>query len=391
MTSRQRLFDFAFLVLWILVSILLAGWSFVFEGEDFNVFHAAARITLDGGNPYDYSELAKAMQDYGKVNNPYYYAPWFNWAMLPFALLPFDAARFFWSILNLVLWILALLNTGKLIPNLQPGWKRWGMYTLVTILFAWTTWGFDQVGILIYYLMTLALLDLTAARWNSAGIWMALLLFKPNITALPVAAICAWLLFQKRNKPVYIMLAVIAGMLLLSLVVTPGWYLALLQPDKLTGLQVKFDESGSEGILRYHTTLPGWLATFGVEGTASQVIYGAVAAITLIAVARTILQSNPLLPVASTAILANFLITPYALYYDYPILTLPLFFANWSIDGNPRLRYIKTGLNALIFASLFIGTTISHRYWTAVLVACLFALGIYGSRIESGVIQKENR
>ena len=198
--KNLRPLDFAALILFGAFSLLLAWSAYSTGGVDFNVYYAAARLTLHGGNPYDYSQLAAEIVSVTEINNPYYYLPWFTWSILPLALLPYQIARAIWFIANVALWFASLFNLQKIIPWPEAGWKRWGMYFFVTLLFAWTTWGFEQVGVLILFLLTMSLLALQKEKWNAAGIWLALLLFKPNITALPVAAILTWYILKKRSN-----------------------------------------------------------------------------------------------------------------------------------------------------------------------------------------------
>ena len=69
--------------------------AYSFGGVDFGVYYAAGRVMLNGGNPYDYSQLAgEIVSSTGALNNPFYYAPWFAWAMSVLALLPYEFAVF---------------------------------------------------------------------------------------------------------------------------------------------------------------------------------------------------------------------------------------------------------------------------------------------------------
>jgi len=63
------------IALYLVVSIALAWLAYSFGGMDFNVYYAAAHVTLEGGNPYDYQQLAPyIISSSGSLNNPYYYA-----------------------------------------------------------------------------------------------------------------------------------------------------------------------------------------------------------------------------------------------------------------------------------------------------------------------------
>src|SRR3989304_9408 len=147
--SHNSKIDFAMLSIWVGITLVLAILAFSLGGVDFGVYYAAGRIVLQGGNPYDYNQLFnEIISSTGKANNPYYYAPWFTWAVLPLALLPFKIARVVWAVINLILWVLGLKNLSKIMDWPPVGWRRWGIYTLAGIVFAWTTWSFEQVGVL---------------------------------------------------------------------------------------------------------------------------------------------------------------------------------------------------------------------------------------------------
>lgn len=368
---RPQTINFTALLFWLSISMLLAWSAYSLGGIDFNVYYAAERVTLQGGNPYDYNQLGAEIVSVTQINNPYYYAPWFTWSLLPLALLPYETARLLWAVINFILWFLALLNLQKIMAWPPSGWKRWGMYLFVTVLFAWTTWGFEQVGILIFFLMTMSLLALKQEKWMASGIWLTLLLFKPNITALPVAAILLWFILKKKWRPALVTVAVTLAMIAISLIITPNWFQALLSPDKLTGLSYKFDESGALDMIRYNTTLKDWLAVYKVMGNTATGIYAIVIISGLAILGWTIFRSPTLVQVVSVALLVTYAITPYALYYDYPALTLTIFHANDVTFRKPGLKWIKFALNLFILASLFIGTTISFRYWTTIAVAIL--------------------
>ncbi len=378
----MKLLNFGMLIAFVVISLMFAWLAFSTGGVDFNVYYAAARVTLAGGNPYDYGQLTAEIISVSEINNPYYYAPWFTWAVLPLGLLSFPVARGLWWIINVLLWFLGLFNLGRLIPWPEIGWKRWIAYTFVTILFAWTTWGFDQVGILIFFLLTIALVAIEQKKPVAAGICLALLLFKPNITIIPVAAILAWLILRKTWKPIVVTVMTTIGMLAVSLIITPGWYLSLFQVDKLTGLFYKFGTSTSPGVARYNTTLLDWLAAYNISGTTAIILYILVILLCLAFLARSIRRSKSIIPMTAVALLVNFAIAPYTLSYDYPALAITLFHANDLSITRPSLKYGRVALNLLVMAGLFVGDTISYRYWIVIAIAVLMAFRYYISRVE---------
>src|SRR5512134_2043160 len=105
--SRQKLFDFAALCLWLIASAAMAAYVFIQFGQDFRGYYAAGRVLLERGNPYDYTQVARVLVDVtGQAgNNPFYYPLWFGWFMTPLSLLPFELARAFWMVINVALWL----------------------------------------------------------------------------------------------------------------------------------------------------------------------------------------------------------------------------------------------------------------------------------------------
>lgn len=360
--------EFAAFALFLVTSVSLAWMAYSFGGVDFGVYYAAGRVMLNGGNPYDYSQLAgEIVSSTGALNNPFYYAPWFAWAMSVLALLPYEFARLCWAVVNVGLWYWGLFNLSKLIEWPPAGWRRWGAYLFATIIFAWSTWGSEQVGVTILFLVTVLLLSYQQSRQILTGFFMALILFKPNVTGFPGLVLAAWLISRREWKPVISMIVSLSGFLVISLFVSPGWYLALTQPDKLTGLSYTLNENGAAQTLRYVSTLPGWLASYGVTGVFACVIYVFAALLGIIFTICLVKKSKDMTALTAYSFLVNFALTPYALFYDYSVLVVTLFYLNARLSLRPMLTRLQRLMNGLVIASLFVGDNISFRYWIVVI------------------------
>ncbi|MBK6645349.1 MAG: DUF2029 domain-containing protein [Anaerolineales bacterium] len=360
--------EFAAFALFLVTSVSLAWMAYSFGGVDFGVYYAAGRVMLNGGNPYDYSQLAgEIVSSTGALNNPFYYAPWFAWAMSVLALLPYEFARLCWAVVNVGLWYWGLFNLSKLIEWPPAGWRRWGAYLFATIIFAWSTWGSEQVGVTILFLVTVLLLSYQQSRQILTGFFMALILFKPNVTGFPGLVLAAWLISRREWKPVISMIVSLSGFLVISLFVSPGWYLALMQPDKLTGLSYTLNENGAAQTLRYVSTLPGWLASYGVTGVFACVIYVFAALLGIIFTTCLVKKSKDMTALTAYSFLVNFALTPYALFYDYSVLVVTLFYLNARLSLRPMLTQLQRLMNGLVIASLFVGDNISFRYWIVVI------------------------
>lgn len=367
--------DFMALSFLIVLSTALAILAFSFGGVDFGVYYAAGRVFLQGGNPYDFSQLVQEIvSSTGETNNPYYYAPWFTWALSPLALLPFNAARILWAVINFVFWFWGLFNLSKLIAWPVIGWRKWGMYLLVTFVFAWATWGSEQVGVLIFLILTFVILAFEREKWLAMGIWMALWLFKPNITAFPVIILAFWLMIRGKWMPLINMAGVLILMAAVSLLISPGWYLELLQPDKLTGLSYTLSETGAVQIVRYTTTLLDWLSTYGIQGSAAYAIYAVAAVTGILTTIQALYKTQSIIYLMGQVILVNFALVPYSLFYDYPSLVLTLFLINAELSGRSRLVWMQWLMNGLILTSLFVGDNITHRYWIVVIFVFILVL-----------------
>lgn len=375
--NRISRIDFAALAVFACFSIALAVAAFSFGGMDFGVYYAAAKTTMQGGNPYDYQQLApEIISSTDRLNNPYYYAPWFTWMVVPLALFPFEIARALWAVFNFLLWLWSLYNLSNLVEYPRQGWRRWGVWLLVTFVFAWSTWGAEQVGILILFLFTLILLFIQQGNWVATGICLALVLFKPNISAIPAGLIALWLLLRLKTwQPALYMIGMLGVMGVVSLWITPGWYMDIFEADKIQGLSHTLDETGGVNIARYTTTLSDWLVVYGVADGITTWIYGLVVAIGTLVLWFSMRHAASALEISALAIVINFMVIPYALFYDYPLLTMALFHGNYVLYRHPSWNWARYAANMLIVAVLFIGDVIPYRYWMTIIVLALLAIG----------------
>src|SRR5688572_19159546 len=112
----ERLADFAALCAWIITSVTMAAIAYFWYGQDFRGYYAAARVLLDGGNPYDYSQVVIVLREItGRAgNNPFYYPLWFGWFVTPLAWMPFQLARAVWMIFNWAVWSIGLIRLQQL-------------------------------------------------------------------------------------------------------------------------------------------------------------------------------------------------------------------------------------------------------------------------------------
>jgi hypothetical protein len=346
----------------------MAITSLIWFGQDFRSYYAAARVLLMGGNPYDYEQLVPFLLDAtGRIGNyPYFYPLWFAWLITSLAWLPFEIARGIWMLFNLSIWVVGLWQLSRLLDWPDIGWRRWLMFLYATFLFAWITWRFEQIGILLFTLLVAALTAIRRGHWAWAGLWLALFLLKPNITLLPVAAIIIWLIRRGRWQPFITMCLVLAGLLLATTAATPDWYWPFLQPGFGRGLFNIFDSPSHVAAVRVNTTIIDWLATFVPNSTWRAVIY-IIAAITGgLTVVFAVLRSDSLMKVATVSLLVSFAVTPYTLQYDFPLLTVPLFWATALFTQSKQALKVGLALSLFMASVLFWEHPISDAYWIVI-------------------------
>jgi hypothetical protein len=305
-------------------------------------------------------------------NNPFYYPLWFGWFITPLSLLPFQTARLIWMLINLGLWFLGLMRLQQLLDFPRPGWRAWLLNLLATFIFAWTTWKFEQTGILLFVILVEVLLAYKKRQWDRMGIFLALALIKPNVMLVPVIAIGAWLLRNKRWRPVLVALAVLSTLVIVTTALTPGWYHPFFQSNFGQGLTEVLDGPNKVTGIRLNTTLPDFLKWFGIQGAVSNITYAAVMLMGAWVLMNNIWKTKSILNMAVVALLVSFAITPYALQYDFPPLIIVLF---WTIsvirDAKPT--WIPWLLLTFIASVLVWERPISDGYWIVIGLGMLTA------------------
>ncbi|HEX5837668.1 MAG TPA: glycosyltransferase family 87 protein [Anaerolineales bacterium] len=382
--SREKLAAFTALSLWIVTSLVMAAITFLEYGQDFRGYYAAASVLLDGGNPYDYTQVSSVLLEIsGQAgNNPFYYPLWFGWLITPLSLLPFQIARAVWMLLNLLLWLFGLIRLQQFLGFPRPGWRGWLVHLLATFIFAWTTWKFEQTGILLFVMAVEILIAYQKGQWTCLGIFLALAPIKPNVMLIPVAAIGIWLVRRQIRRPVITALITLTGLVLLTTALTPGWYQPFFQAGFGEGLTVVLDGPGQVTGTRLNTTLLDWLKWFAVPESVRTVIYAVVVLIGVWVVIRAVWKSETILEVMVASLLVSFAVTPYALQYDYPPLTIVLY---WAMAFSSRAgSKLIAALVILFLTSVLVWEhPISDGYWIVIGLAGLSLWVVRGLRDTS--------
>ena len=310
-------------------------------------YWSAAKLLASGQSPYDIEEQTRVQRQFGWDKEgpglgiydflPYYYPPWFGFLWVSFLPLGFTAAKVAWFFLN----VEGILVSGYLLKDVVPGVSRW-MSVLLAALFVFSLVCvlLGQTAILIFLLAALAWRLLDAGWDRSAGVALAWLTIKPQLTAVLLLALVLRLALQRRWNALGAFFLTLAALALVSTFVVPSWLFEMLQaPQKTPSPTEYYPWIGNTWFLM--------LKTLGVEGWPLWTLYLAVALPFLGAVIRAALSpAQSTLDLVAVGLQAAFFVAPYARHYDFPVLLIPLLAL---LRGRPASLAANLLLLALVF------------------------------------------
>jgi hypothetical protein len=310
-------------------------------------YWSAGKILASGRSPYDIDLQKEVQREYGWDREttgfgkydflPYYYPPWFG---LPWVLvLPvgFPAVKVLWFFLNVELTLVSGYLLRPAVPK-APAWlpvllASLSLFTLACVLLG-------QTAILVLFLAALSWRLLEEGRERSAGVALAWLTIKPQLTAVLLLAVLLRLVVQRRWRVVGWFFLTLAVLALVSTLVVPSWLVEMLRAPRLTPSPTEY----------YPWIGNSWflvLKAVGLPVGLAWALYLAVALPFLGAVVRAALgRGTSLLDLMAASLLAAFFVAPYARHYDFVVLTVPLL---------ALLRYrLPTGAAALLALALVV-------------------------------------
>ena len=258
--------------------------------------------------------------------------------MLSAAFVPlgYETARIACLVVNVEL----VLLTAYLLREIVPGVPR-SVPLAVVPLFIFTIAAVivGQTSPLIFFLVVLAWRLLERGLDRSAGMVLAWVTIKPQLTVVLLLAVLVWAIRRGRGGVVQGFAAMLALLCLVSFAVLPEWLGEMLAATRRTPPPtVYFPWIGTT----WYLILTG----VGLRSWWLQAAYLAVALPFLGAVFRAALDLLcPLRDVLSLALLAADFVAPYGRHYDFPVLLIPFL--------------------------VLLGTRLSERTGTALLVALL--------------------
>jgi hypothetical protein len=283
-------------------------------------YRAAANLLMSGGNPYDLEEqssLQRALQPGGsRPFLPYYYPPWFAIACAPLSLLPYPAAEAFF----LFLISFSLVLSGWLLHSVTGGHSLWATILIVVgffpSLFAAQT---SQTAPLVLLLTAMTWWSLGHGRDWLAGMALAALTIKPQLTFVIVVGILLWSARCRRWQVIQAFAVTLVLFCLASTILFPGWPLAMIDAPRRIPLPTAIRP-------QIGVTWPSIVRSLGLVKWPFGIAYASLA---IPAAAAAVLASRrqdarPIDAIGGGAI-AAFAMAPYAQFYDFPVLLVPLF------------------------------------------------------------------
>jgi hypothetical protein len=312
---------------------------------DFIQFWTAARLLLDGQDPYD-PALQAAIQGSLGWNRaadglgvydflPYYYPPWMAFPAMPLLGLDYLTAKMAW----LVLGAEALVAAGVLAAPLVGA--PVGFAVAVTLLSAFSikAVAMGQVAPFVLLLFVAAWRLLEDRRDAAAGAALALAAAKPQLAAFVVAGIVAWSIVRGRLRVVGGMAAMLALLAAVSTALFPAWLPAMVEATRTTPMPTAY----YPGI---GTTTYSVLAALGLEGPLLVIVTTAAALPLLARLARAVAAPDArVADVMVPAVLLPFFVAPYARPYDFAVLSLVLL----VLAGRRAGEFLRLVLVAFVF------------------------------------------
>lgn len=320
---------------------------------DFIQFWTAASLLAEGRDPYDPALQALVQQALGwdKVRDgfgiygflPYYYPPWLALAFIPLLPLGYTMAKFAWLVLGAEM----LLAAGWLLKDTVRGIPAPLALAVVALFgFSIRSVAMGQVAPLVLVLVALAWRLLEERRDFAAGVVLALLTIKPQLSLLLILALLGWTARHRRWGVWRGAAAAMALLVVASTAAFPGWLPSMLEATRVTPMPTAYYPG-------LGTTWYVTLGALGFSGPMLIVAYMVVAVPLLLAMLRAVArEERSLEDIVGLALLAPFFVIPYARPYDYPVLLVPtLTLMGSRLAGLPRAMLAGT---LLVLPSLHI-------------------------------------
>ena len=358
-----------FLVAAALALFLMPSAESKASANDFAFYWTAARLVLDGRNPYSPREtvdLQSRLSFSGKGPLVMLNPPWVLPLIVPFGLFSFSTGKALWFLIGLALvfvsvhWLWDLYGAGK---------NRWIAWLLaVTFLPVAVVLAIGQIGPLI--LFGLAGFLRFEARQNeyAAGAFLFLAALKPHLVFLLWIALLLCGLYQRRWKALAALVVMLVSASFLAVILDHAAFHQYI--ELLSGQRVIFQETPTlGGLLRRLSGIP--LTQFLPLGAA--VSWFAVGWVRW----RSRWEWRNRLP---SLLLVSIVTTSYAWFFDQVVLLPGVFYATLFVLRSRRQMLVGSVIAYLAINGVVLLLVLDHRSafyysWTALawLVLAVFA------------------
>lgn len=291
---------------------------------DFVCYFTAAKLLTSADNPYDPERQTEVQQTLGWDKDtagfgtydylPYFYPPWF--ALACASLLPFGypVGKLIFFFLNVALAFVCGHLLSERVKE-APAWLPLVLvpafvFSIICVLLA-------QTSLIVLFLIILAWRFLDRNQDRVAGVTLAWLTIKPQLTAVLILVLLLWTLRQRRWAVLRAFLVTLGLLVAVCTLLVPAWPIHMLRAPRLTPPPTEY----------YPWIGNTWflvLRALGLSGWGHGFAYLAIALPLLgITLRMGFDRSRPLAVVLSMGILTAFFLAPYARHYDFPVLLVP--------------------------------------------------------------------
>jgi len=203
-----------------------------FTDDFFPRWYASRMLLSTGRSLYDWSNASELVDIVGwplADQLGYYYPAYLLIFTGPLALIPYEAARWIWTVFGLwCVWLGIVILARELIPDLS--------INKLTILLILTTIAipvlqhtlnaqFNAVGVLA---LALSYRALHRQKYLLAGVWAGGLLIKPQATLLPLLCLLLWTILQPERRRFWLGLGLVSLLFwALAELFEPHWVMTL--------------------------------------------------------------------------------------------------------------------------------------------------------------------
>ena len=307
------------------VTALSVGLSGGYAGHDYIEFHAAAQLLGARESPYAPEPQRRAQAPLRPGTNlgpneavgflPYYYPPWPALMCWPLTLFPYQAAKVIWVYIG----FLGLVYAGDMLHRpAGPLSRRSSVFVAVLFLPSIFSVLIGQTAPLVLWLGVLVWHLLQKGRDRAAGVALAWLSVKPTLAIVAIPGMIVWAVRQGRWSLIASSGLMLGAMCAVSTMVLPSWPVEMYHALRRIPLDTVADP-------RVGATWPLALRVLGFDGWRLALANAATAVVVVATILMTAWRKgSPAADTLGLGLLTAFFVSPYAKFYDYPVLLVPL-------------------------------------------------------------------